>query len=157
LIRVPLRQWRGIFLAIASARGSTAFQFHQALGDKDSHLAQQISLKQPVITLSRTYTMRWGTSPRARMTRDHGEVMEAESFVMRRWEPSDENTRGWFNENSQGRWALLLQALRGVLEELECRLGIQLTKEKFTSSHQLKKSPPQRLASPSQKLGDTHD
>lgn len=34
-----------------------------------------------------------GLGPRTRMTRDHGEVIEAESFVRRRWEPSDENTR----------------------------------------------------------------
>jgi hypothetical protein len=34
-----------------------------------------------------------GLGPRTRMTRDHGDVIEAESFVRKRWEPSDENTR----------------------------------------------------------------
>jgi hypothetical protein len=91
---MPLRQPRGIFLVIASARGCAAFQFHQALGDKDNHLARQISVKeQPVIASSRTHTMRWGTSPPAWMARHHGEVIEAESFVRGRWEPTDKNSR----------------------------------------------------------------
>jgi hypothetical protein len=48
-ISVPLRQPRGILLAIASARGSADLQLHQALGSKANHkanhLAQQISVR----------------------------------------------------------------------------------------------------------------
>jgi hypothetical protein len=51
-----------------------------------------------------------GLGPRTRMTRDYGEVIEADSFVRRRWEPADENAR-ILCYTSLGRWAWLLRAL----------------------------------------------